>query len=151
MCRLLLDTNILLDAILSNREHSSEAQALIDRCCGWGDLGMTCCLSLKDTYYIATRVHGEAWAREAVGRLMGLLQVAPVDAETCTKALGSDEPDFEHGIIRACAELNDVDFIVTRDKDAFAHSTVRSVTAAQYLEIARSKDEVRTTPWPSHP
>jgi hypothetical protein len=71
---------------------------------------------------------------------MGLLQVAPVDAETCTKALGSDEPDFEHGIIRACAELNDVDFIVTRDKDAFAHSKVRSVTAAQYLEIARAKD-----------
>jgi predicted nucleic acid-binding protein len=151
MCRLLLDTNILLDAILSNREHSSEAQALIDSCCGWGDLGMTCCLSLKDTYYIATRVHGKTWAREAVGRLMDLLPVAPVDAETCARALGSDEPDFEDGIIRACAELNDVDFIVTRDKDAFAHSKVRSVTAAQYLEIACAKDEDRTTPWPSHP
>ena len=61
-----------------------------------------------------------------------------IKREVDNMALNSDEPDFEDGIIRACAELNGADFIITRDKAAFAHSKVRSVTAAEYLEIARS-------------
>ena len=71
---------------------------------------------------------------------MGLLVIAPVDAEVCDLALNSNEPDFEAGIIRACAELNDADFIITRDKAAFANSKVRSVDAAEYLQIARAND-----------
>ena len=139
MCRVLVDTNILLDAIL-DREESQEAQDVIDRCSGWGDFGMVCGLSLKDVYYITTRINGEAWARNVVHRLMGLLFVAPVDTEVCDRALNSNEPDFEDGIIRSCAELNGADFIVTHDKAAFANSTVRSVSAAEYLEIARAND-----------
>lgn len=48
----------------------------------------------------------------------------------------SNEPVFEDGLIRACAELNGADFIITRGKDAFAKSKVRSVTAAEYLDLA---------------
>lgn len=45
------------------------------------------------------------------------------------------EPDFEDGLVRAAAELNDVDFILTRDARAFKRSRVRAVTCAEYLEI----------------
>ena len=45
------------------------------------------------------------------------------------------EPDFEDGLIRACAELNDVDVILTRDADAFRRSKVRAMTCAEYLEL----------------
>ena len=141
MCRVLVDTNVLLDAALEGRPHHKESAEVIDRCSGWGEFGMVCSLSLKDVYYISGRAHGEAWARSAVRHFMGLLAIAPVDAEVCAKALASNEPDFEDGIIRACAELNDADFIVTHDKAAYAHSTVRSVTAAEYLQIARSHDK----------
>lgn len=47
----------------------------------------------------------------------------------------SDEPDFEDGLIRACAELNDISFILTRDSAAFRRSRVRAVSAKEYLEI----------------
>ena len=133
MCRLMLDTNILLDTLDSRRPESREAREVVDRCNGWGEFGMTCALSLKDVYFISTKARGEAWARSAVGKLMGLVSVAPVDGEVCDEALRSDEPDFEDGIIRACAELNGADYIITRDKDAFGNSKIRSMTAAEYL------------------
>lgn len=44
-------------------------------------------------------------------------------------------PDFEDGLVRAVAELNDVDFTLTRDARAFRRSRVRAVTCAEYLEI----------------
>lgn len=140
MCRLLIDTNILMDSLDPQRPGCAEARALIDRCSGWGEHGMVCAPSLKDVYYLTGRMYGERIARKIVRHLMRLLVVVPIDAEVCERALNSDEPDYEDGIIRACAELNDADFIITRDKAAFAHSRVRSISAAEYLEIARAND-----------
>jgi predicted nucleic acid-binding protein len=145
MCHLLIDTNILLDAIDPSRPDSNSARELLDRCSGWGELGMACASSFTDTYYISRKLYGEARGRTIVRHLMSLLAIAPVDAEVCDMALNSDEPDFEDGVIRACAELNGADFIITRDRAAFAHSKIRSVTAAEYLEIARAND--RGYPW----
>ncbi len=136
MCRLLIDTNVMLDAVLSGRPGTDAAREVINLCNGNGELGMACALSFKDVYYITTKVHGEPWARNAVRNLMGLLVVAPVDAEVLDMAMRSNEPDFEDGIVRAAAELNGADFIITRDKAAFAKSNVRAVSASEYLEIA---------------
>ena len=135
MCRLLIDTNVMLDASISLRPESAEACEVLNLCNGNGELGMACALSFKDVYYIIGKHYGEAEARNAVRNLMGLLVVAPVDAEVLDMAMRSNEPDFEDGIVRAAAELNGADFIITRDKAAFAKSTVRAVSASEYLEI----------------
>lgn len=98
-------------------------------------MGLATSGPLKDVYYILARGGREAKAREAISLLTDLLVVAPVGAEECELALHEGEPDFEDGLVRACAELNDVDFILTRDARAFKRSSVRSVTCAEYLEI----------------
>ena len=136
MCRLLVDTNVMLDAVLSGRPGTYAAREVINLCNGNGEFGMACALSFKDVYYIAAKIHGESWARNAVRNLMGLLVIASVDAEVLDEAMRSNEPDFEDGIVRAAAELNGADFIITRDKAAFAKSKVRAVSASEYLEIA---------------
>ncbi len=128
MHRLLLDTNILLDAVSPNRPEQRETHRLLARCNGDGDVGIACALSP---------------ARKAVGWLTKLLVVGPISAEECLDALASDEPDFEDGLIRSCAELNDVDFIISRDKDAFDGSTVRCVTSREYLTKVVQRDEER--------
>ena len=83
----------------------------------------------------------EAIAREALENLLGLVAVAPVSAEECDRSLRSNEPDFEDGLIRACAELNGADFIITRDKDAFVGSKVKSVTAKEFLFTVDHEDK----------
>ena len=135
MSRLLLDTNILLDAVMRERPQSAEARRVLDRCNGGGDMGLVAAVSLKDLYYVLGKCWGEPTARACVERLMGLVVVAPVGGEEADLALHAGEPDFEDGLVRACAELNDVDFIITRDAAAFRKSCVRSVSAAEYLEI----------------
>ena len=133
--RLLFDTNVALDAVCRARPQSEEACRVLRLCNGGGDMGIVASGSLKDAYYVLTRQYGEPAAREAIEWLTGLLVVAPLGAEECDLSLRSDEPDFEDGLIRACAELNDVDFILTRDAAAFRASPVRAMTCAEYLEI----------------
>lgn len=133
--RVLLDTNVLLDAVDSTRPQSDEACRVLRHCNGGEAMALVCPMSLKDAYYVLSRRFGADTARRAVGHLMGLVVVAPIGPEDCDVSLRSDEPDFEDGLIRACAELNDVDFILTRDASAFDHSTVRAVDCQKYLEI----------------
>lgn len=138
MHRLLLDTNILLDAVLPGRPEREETHQVLSLCNGGGDLGIACSLSLKDVYYIVSKRYDESTARRAVEWLTKLLIIGPVSAEECLDALASNEPDYEDGIVRACAELNDADFIITRDREAFAGSTVRAVSSSEYLEKVRT-------------
>ena len=140
MSKLLIDTNVLIDAVVEERPESAEACEVLDRCNGSGDLGMASALSLKDVYNILSKQMSEGQARQFIRDICSLVIIAPVSAEEIDEALRSDEPDFEDGLIRFCAELNGVDFIITRDADAFATSPVRSVTAAEYLDIARKRD-----------
>ncbi len=133
--RVLLDTNVLLDAVVAGRPQSSEACRVLELCNGGGDLGLACALSLKDVYYVLQKQYGKERARQCLDALSGLVALAPVGAEECLMSLQGNEPDFEDGLVRACAELNDVDFILTRDAAAFARCKIRSVTCAEYLDI----------------
>lgn len=141
--RLLFDTNILLDAVCPGRPEQREAHRLLARCNGDGDMGIACVLSLKDVYYVMEKRFDEPTARKAVEWLTNLLVIGPVGAEECLVALSSNEPDFEDGLVRACAELNDVDFIISRDARAFAGSTKKHVTPRQYLTEVVQGDEAR--------
>ncbi|MBM6675790.1 PIN domain-containing protein [Olsenella uli] len=133
--RLLFDTNVLLDAVCRGRPQSAEACEVLRRCNGGGDLGLVVVGSLKDACYVLQRQYGEAQARRAIEWLRELLVIAPLGAEECELSLASGEPDFEDGLIRACAELNDVDVILTRDAGVFKRSKVRAMTCAEYLEL----------------
>lgn len=131
---MLLDTNVLLDAVIAGRPESDEACRVLELCNGGGDAAFACSLSLKDVYYVLERYYDEARARQAVELLAGLVAIVPVGVEECDLSLRGNEPDFEDGLVRACAELNDMDFILTRDATAFERSKVRSVACAHYLD-----------------
>lgn len=133
--RLLLDTNVLLDAVVAERPQSAEACRVLELCNGEGDLGIASALSFKDVYYVMQKHYGEETARRCLDLMAGMVCIAPVGTEECLMALQGNEPDFEDGLVRACAELNDVDFILTRDVAAFSRCKIRSVTCAEYLEI----------------
>lgn len=98
--------------------------------------------SLNDVYCVLRKHYGEEWAaRDDIGGLMELFDIRPLMERHARMSYRSDEPDFEDGIIRAVAEDNDADVIVTCDVEAFHHSSVRSMDAEQCraLLLADSK------------
>ena len=141
--RVLFDTNVLLDAVVSTRPEHREAQLALRHCNGGGDIGLASPGSLKDAYYLLTKQFDEPSSRTAIKYLLDLLVVLPFDGEGCLIAAESNEPDFENGMIRATAELSDVSFILTRDKAAFNNSTVRKLTCREYLDVVESERRAR--------
>lgn len=105
------------------------------RCIGTGGIGLVSPSSLSDAYCIFRRARGEKDARTIVGKLIGLVTIVPISAEECLSSIRFDEPGFEDGSVRACAELDDVDFILMWDATAFRHPRVRSMTCRGYLDL----------------
>ena len=72
-----------------------------------------------------------------MGELLGdAFSIADLGRQTCSDALDSDEPDFEDGIVRSVAERCGCDFIISRDETAFASSSVRRLSASDYLAMS---------------
>lgn len=98
---------------------------------GRGDDVLACASSLNETYY--TLVHhcgfSEAEARQALRNVVDVFSIAPTSERVVRRALESDEPDYEDAVVRACAELNQVDAILSYDRRAFLGSEIPKVDA----------------------
>ena len=133
--RALADTNIILDAAMPERPDHAYALMLLDEV-AYGELNLAvAATSLKDVYYVLSKYSDEPSARQYVNSMMDAFEILSVDSAICRAASANNEPDFEDGIVRACAEMASVDLIITRDKSAFERSTVRSMSARRYIEL----------------
>lgn len=131
--KVLLDTNVMLDLALARPEGLDAAAAIAEAVAYEEVVAYVCATSLKDLYYILSKAMGEKDARTYIKAVMDDFIICSVDYALCRQAADSDEPDFEDGLVRACAENARVDFIVTRDVTAFARSKVRSIAPADYV------------------
>lgn len=135
MSEVVLDTNVLLDLASAARPCHGDAIAALTACAEGGVRALAPASSWKDVYFIFARRYGtETEAREAVCVLRRSVGTVDVTDDIVERALFSDEPDFEDGIVRAIAEDAGADWIVTRDAAAFEHSAVRSIAPARLAE-----------------
>lgn len=138
----LIDTNIILDAAMCERDGWSAATLLLDEI-SYGKLeACVASTSLKDVYYILSKYGGEPFAREYTKAALDAFDLASVDEEICRIAVGSNEPDFEDGIIRACAEHKEVDFIISRDTEAFKASAIKRLSPQDYIDLFCEVEEI---------
>ena len=134
MDKLFLDTNFLLDVVISERPESKQAVLLFEKIVINQVSGLVCASSLKDFYYIARRDIAEEIKRRWIRLFNRVCYVPAMDQAVVSLALDSDEPDFEDGLLRAVAELERADYIISRDVDAYLNSEVPKITATEYLQ-----------------
>lgn len=128
--RVLLDTNVLLDALLDREPWAADA-SLVWAACDEGRLGGTILAStLTDIFYIARKQVDVSTAQLAVGLCLQVFEVCPVDRTALEHAVTLPGDDFEDNVQIACAVIAGVDAIVTRDTAGFAHSPVIVLTPA---------------------
>lgn len=141
--KVLIDTNTLIDIAQPDRPDHAVGFLLLDEYAK-GELEI-CVVSssLKDAYNILRDCSTEANARRYISQAIDVFTVLALDERICKVAAHSDEPDFENGIIRVCAELAGVDFIISRNTRAFARSPIKRLTVQEYLDLfcnAESKE-----------
>lgn len=129
--RVLFDTNVVLDVLLKRDPWVVDSQALWQAVDEGRLTAYLPASSLTDIFYVARRLTDIARAKQAVQICLDAFEIGLVDRSVLERAQMLSGSDFEDNVLIACAELNGLEAIVTRDPDDFAGSTVSVWSPAQ--------------------
>lgn len=133
--RVVLNTNVILDAVLEQADFQS-AQSLLMAVANEKISGMVTANSITDIYYVAHKMMGDQDARRAVANILTVFDVVQVDGEACATALNLPMNDYEDAVLAACASREEADYIATSDEGFLkAESPIPVKTAADIMKI----------------
>lgn len=136
----LVDTNVWVDIVLKRPQFYEDSLGCVMACIMEDVELLVVGTSLKDVFYWADKSAGTQAAYNAVELLLGIAGVATVDEPICRHAQQLERPDYEDGIVAACARAEGVDAIVTRDATAFASAGVGKYAPHELIEALGYED-----------
>ena len=139
MISVLLDTNILLDALQERQPFDIAAKKLLLL----GQQGAVRCFftanAATDIFFLYSKARDKATAKEALSFLIRAYGVVPISQEDCLNALSLPNDDFEDALVEVCAKKIRADYIVSRDEQFAEIATeVRVITPAELFAILQN-------------
>jgi predicted nucleic acid-binding protein len=131
--KILIDTNVILDLLLEREPFVEDAIALFEQIEQSNLKGYIAATTITNIFYIIRKAKGREVAFTAIEQLTIGLLFCPVDRQTIATALSLRLNDFEDSIQLACATLNRLDAIVTRDRKDFIGSDMPVYSPTELL------------------
>jgi predicted nucleic acid-binding protein len=134
--KLLIDTNIILDACLSRAPWHENAEKIFLACAEDKAKGCITASSVTDIYYILRKeLQSKEKTKDAVMKIIALFGVLDVNGTDCEKAFGLPMSDYEDALLAYCGKRHKIDYIVTRNPKHFAGSPVKAISPDDALSL----------------
>ena len=138
--RVFLDTNVLLDVLVS-RPPFFQAAAELWSLAGSGRIrGCISAISFDNIYFVIRKYAGRKKAREALGLLRDAYEVVPVDRRLLDQAIDSNIRDFEDAVQYYCAARAKARYLVTRNPKDFPEKGLELVSAWEFMHLVKAGD-----------
>ena len=134
MNKVMIDTNVWVDVVLNRPAFVERSKAALMACLEENIEMLMPATSLKDVFYFATRSAGSDAGYRAIELLLEIATPVQVDAIVCDKAQYLEKPDYEDGIVSACALIEKADAIITRDEGSFNDLNIPKFAPNSFLE-----------------
>ena len=134
--KVLLDTNVVLDAIARRKPFYLDAQKIINFVLDNKLEGYITANSITDIYYIARKHLNQTDLRSTMRSLFVVFGIIDVLGSDCHKALDIPLNDYEDALLVVCSDKTVIDYIITRDEE-FLHETnspVPVISPADFIQ-----------------
>jgi predicted nucleic acid-binding protein len=130
----LLDTNILLDALIKREPHRETAEQIISLCAEKKCIGYIAFHSIPTIYYIMRKSKYADQRRDLIYDLCQVMEITGASKADVLSSLKNELfSDFEDCLQTGCAKSIGADFIVTRNIDDFTHSVIPAILPEDFL------------------
>ena len=135
---LLIDMNILLDVILDRAPWSDDATTLLDAIARKRARGFVASHAITTVYYVTERARGRSAAITALGDLLQIVEVVPLEHADFQRALALGLADYEDAVqAAACLRIGAM-FLVTRNPRDFKGAPVKTRPPGEVLALLSS-------------
>lgn len=133
--RVLLDTNIVLDALLEREPFLGDARALMEAIDSGRVVGYVTATTITNIFYIVRR-HTRSIERANLGvsETLAAMQICLVDRDILEAAFAFNMRDFEDAVQLSCAIAENLEAIITRNPQDFAGAALPILSARELLE-----------------
>ena len=134
-----LDINVFLDVFQKREPHyatSAQVAGLVTA----GKLSGVCpAHGLTTLYYLVRKHASKPDAEAAMDQVLRHFQIGNLEAAGWQEARNLPFPDFEDAAVAAVAKATESVFVVTRNMDDFAGSSVPAISPADFLSQFATK------------
>ena len=132
--RLLIDTNVILDYLLSRDPFSEQAKEVLNFAQYGEHFELVSSSAVTDIFYHVNReLRNSFAAQDKIRDLMTFISILNVTEQDIRVALDLRWKDFEDAVQYAVALANHVDAIVTRNVKDFERTDIPVLTPAEFL------------------
>lgn len=134
MIEVLVDTNIVLDALLHRKGFFDAATSVLSRLDGKDRIGCVAATTITNIYYIVCKKSGHAVAEQAVEKTLKNFEIIPVDHDVLYSAWNLHRKDFEDAVQTEAAKTRGIECVITRDKAGFVDSGLTVLSPTEFVE-----------------
>jgi predicted nucleic acid-binding protein len=133
--KVLLDTNVVLDAILDREPWSKNARRIWKLHLDNKIDANIIAVSVTNIFYICRKLIGLDRAWSAVRLCVEDFPILTVGRMELRKTLEVSGLDFEDDLQARCAEINTMDYIISRDRSGFLVTHIEILSPDEFLEL----------------
>jgi len=143
MISCVIDTNVILDALLAREPFLENARAIFSMELNDRVNATITSNTVTDIYYLSHKVvSDDTVVRKTLDALFHVFPIAEVSNADCVDALESPMADYEDAVLALCARRHSAAVIVTRNVSDFANSPVEALTPAEFIaRVSNASDE----------
>jgi len=132
---ILIDTNIILDYLISREPFVDYADKILSLCLNQKCSGYIAVHSITNIFYILRKDYSASKRKEMLTELCEFIEVAGIHKKQVLDALANEDfDDLEDRLQVECAIMVNADYIVTRDIADFTGSTIPVILPEDLLK-----------------
>jgi len=141
--KVLIDTNVIIDEILSREPFCIDSRRVIQLCSEEDVETFLAAHTITNLFYLLRKNLSAGERRTVILSLFKTYEIVPIDDKKLTAALHNEDfKDFEDCLQVECAAAVDADYIITRDAKDFAESKIPCVTPAEFCNLFEMEEKI---------
>lgn len=134
--RILIDTNVLLDYLLTREPFYEDAKNVLLACVDGKAKGCIAAHSISNMFFILRKDYNAKERREVLYNLCSIFDVEGIDKTKLLVGLQNEDfSDFEDCLQMECAKAYGAEYIVTRNVSDYTASEVKAILPKDYLKL----------------
>lgn len=132
----LVDTNILVDALTNREPYAEHAKIIMEKCASREITGIVAAHSIPNLFYILRKHFSQNERRLLLKDLCSVFCISDLNTEKITAALDNELfLDFEDCLQEECAVETTADYIITRNPNDYITSRVKVIQPNEFLKL----------------